>query len=195
MMYNRLVTFGCSLTYGQALDDRHKESWPAQLGQLMNLPVANHGVPGASTKHIWWNAVNFEFDPNDCLVFLWTHRDRWCMIKTHQIDPLNHWETDHNEKSKIWYKHFHDDFDMSTMYFALVNHANFYLQSKVKKIYNLVATENDQHMPNFNRIKFLQSMISEIREKYPKASDDWHPGPKAMKEYAKQIYTEIQKGT
>jgi DnaJ-class molecular chaperone len=38
-------------------------------------------------------------------------------------------------------------------------------------------------------------MISEIRGKYPKASDDWHPGPKAMKEYAKQIYTEIQKGT
>lgn len=88
-MYSRLVTFGCSLTYGQALNDRHKESWPAQLGAKLNLPVDNQGQCGASAKRIWWQIVNYPFKQGDLVVIGWTHKDRWCIIKNLYEQKLN----------------------------------------------------------------------------------------------------------
>lgn len=214
---SRLITFGCSLTDGQALDSRD-QAWPQQLANLMNLPVENKGKKGSSTKRIWWEIMQTDFDPNDTVVCLWTHLDRWCIINAEGYTDENYYEWDlidkaklkdyikttknitiddinvhykkENEKGYLWYKNFHNDFDMLTQYLALVNHAMYWLQSKVKKQYHLRATNYKLVLP-FNETEFLPIDFQEIRERHPMANDGWHPGPEAHLEFAEQIFQHI----
>ena len=74
----RLVTFGCSLTQGQALEkdvEYSKLAWPYVLGQKLNLETVNNGKNGSSIKRIWWDIMNFDFHSSDTVVILWTHID------------------------------------------------------------------------------------------------------------------------
>ena len=61
---SRLITFGCSLTQGQALEENvsySKLAWPYRLAEKMQLDCVNAGQNGASAKKIWFNILNFKF--------------------------------------------------------------------------------------------------------------------------------------
>lgn len=223
MMYNRLVTFGCSLTYGQALHDRHKESWPAQLGKLLNLPFINQGRAGASAKRIWWEILHFPFQDNDLVCIGWTHKDRWCIIKKPHSNPIDNdltgdgndeitnfdlpelalaekYEqatgiTDINlgreEIADVFYRHIHNDFDMTVNYFTFVNHIKYFLDDKKITNYHLDMTSHDS-IPKFNKVQFLPISFDDIRKANPKAKDNWHPGVQAYKQFSSAIYNHIK---
>ena len=226
MMYNRLVTFGCSLTYGQALEDRSKDSWPAQLGARLNLPVHNQGRCGASTKRIWWQIVNFPFKQDDLVVIGWTHKDRWCIIKNDFIQKSNDdfnsddpehvtnfdipqlagtdeyekatgyidvgpWGTDSKKVSDMFYRYFHDDYDMMINYFALVNHADYYLRERKIKTVHINMAHHEEG-PDFNNVNFLPIDFQTIKDTNPKAKDNWHPGPKAFEIFTDKVYNLIK---
>ena len=96
---NRLVTFGCSHTFGQALPDvwdsekrKHlfhngasKYAWPQILANKLNIECANQGKPGASVKEIWYRIVNFDFQKEDIVIVLYTIEPRSCLIFSDQI--------------------------------------------------------------------------------------------------------------
>jgi lysophospholipase L1-like esterase len=44
---DKWLVLGCSTTFGWGVEDT--ETWPAQLSQLINIPIINGGVPGWST--------------------------------------------------------------------------------------------------------------------------------------------------
>lgn len=196
---NRLVTFGCSLTYGSALEDPN-DAWPNQLANQKNLELINMGIPGASTKRIWWEILNFDFNKNDTVVVLWTHMDRWCILKPDnqhvEWDIPNKIKTYSNYKDETdlmvlktqeaYYKYLHDDFDMLTQYLCYINHANTHLKSKVNKQYHLRASQLDKTLP-FNQVDFLPIDLNSIRGNYPKATDNQHPGKEAYHEFVKQM--------
>lgn len=200
---NRLVAFGCSNTYGQSLTDRHTESWPAQLGSLLNLPVSNNGVCGASVKRIWWDILNFPFKPDDLVIIGWTHKDRWCVIKQdttdlHPDQNYSEWNCGHlielvprhvenDQLARLWYKNFHDDFDMSLNCFALINHIDHFLRDKQILVLHL-DIHGHEYFPEFNQVEFVPVDINNYRHEYPKAPDGWHPGPLAFKHFSKDIY-------
>lgn len=224
----RLITFGCSLTQGQALekDIEYSElAWPFLLGQKLNLSVVNCGKNGSSVKRIWWDIMNFDFHSSDVVVILWTHINRWCIIKgddsTNRYDglPSHEWElprkgfwdpyegqsnrpaesivTDvhhsmFNDLSKMWYKYFHDEYDMLQQTFLHINHADTYLKNKVNNVFHLRASEPDL-TTDFNQVKFLKTDIDELRNHYPTATDGWHPGIELQEEYASRIKKEIEK--
>ena len=91
----RLVAFGCSNTFGQALPDvwdykknvsiskqgPSKYAWPQVLADKLNLECVNLGTPGASNKEVWFHIVNTEFKKSDIVIILWPGRSRWCIIK------------------------------------------------------------------------------------------------------------------
>ncbi len=202
---NRLVTFGCSLTYGSALENS-KDSWPGQLATKWNLDLVNKGTAGSSTKRIWWDILNFKFAKTDTVVILWTHMDRWCVLK----DDDNHIEWDipgkihfyekrkprndlvETKTAEAYYKYLHDDFDMLTQYLCYVNHASSYLQNQVKSQYHVRASQPDKTL-TFNRVNFLPIDFQEIRENYPTATDDHHPGKEAYTEFVRQINNVVNK--
>ena len=150
-------------------------------------------------------------------MILWTHLDRWCIIKKEHskknddwdvlgkaklkefftktkkisdVEDFNVWYEKNNKQAYIYYKYFHDDHDMLTQYMMLVNHTHFYLKNKVRKIYHLRASEQEKSTP-FNKIQFLPCDINSLRGKYPPASDGWHPGEECYIEFAKQIHEHI----
>jgi len=231
----RLVAFGCSLTQGQDLEkgvEYSRLAWPYLLGQKLNLAVVNCGKNGSSIKRIWWDIMNFDFHSTDTVVVLWTHINRWCIIKgddpTHRNDglPAQDWDLPRegyeylpktiaeninydylfanpesnvtnvhhsmfNKQSEMWYKYFHDEYDMLQQAFLHINHADMYLKSKVKNVFHLRASE--PHLTtNYNQVKFLKTDIDKLREHYPKALDDWHPGIEFQQEYASRIKKEIE---
>jgi len=205
----RLITFGCSLTQGQALEkdvEYSKLAWPFLLGQKLNLSVTNKGRNGSSVKRIWWDIVNFKFDKSDVVVILWTHFDRWCVINEHGDEdwdiPFDDSDQDYNDttdiqnrminkQSEAWYKYFHKEYDMTQNAFLHINHADLYLKNKVKHVFHLKASEPDR-VADFNETQFLKTNIDEIRNHFPKATDNWHPGIEFQQEYASKIKEEIE---
>ena len=218
----RLVAFGCSLTQGQDLEkgvEYSRLAWPYVLGRKLNLAVTNNGKNGSSIKRIWWDIMNFDFHSSDTVVILWTHIDRWCIIKNDDradrrgylpeqdwdipregfkphpsekddVDNIHH--SMMNKRSEMWYKYFHDEHDIIQQGFLHINHADMYLKDKVKNIFHLRASENELNT-SFNQVKFLNADIDDLRKRYPRANDDWHPGIECQEQYASQIKKEIQK--
>lgn len=191
---DRLVTFGCSLTYGQYLDNSSEQSWPSVLAKKLGIVCDNQAVNGASTKQIWWNIINYDFSPQDTVIILWSHLDRWCIIKSDQVESLNVWDVEKNHKTRTYYEHIHDDYDMLVQYLLMVNHAKQYLDSqRVAKQIHLTANPIDQNFI-WNQTEFVPVDMSYIRKQFPKAQDNHHPGSEAHKEFAKQVYRYYNKG-
>lgn len=101
---NRLITFGCSHTFGVALSDTSdtwdenikefkqdpnnrtpsKFAWPEILGKLINRITINKANFSASNNLICFKALNYNWQENDIGVFLWTHNERRTFFKSEQ---------------------------------------------------------------------------------------------------------------
>lgn len=94
MEHKRLIAFGCSHTYGEALPDcwdkdknmhgkePSKLSWPYVLQQNTKFTeVINLGWPGASNKRIAKKILDFEFEEGDTAIILWTRTARHTIYK------------------------------------------------------------------------------------------------------------------
>lgn len=192
MTKNRLVTFGCSLTYGQYLDNPKQQSWPSLLAEKLNLDVKNMGYPGSSNKRIWWNIVNFEYKPSDLICVLWSHIDRWAIIKEDKpIIDLHQWRTKTDTVSSLYFEHFHDLYDLTVSFWLMANHAKDFLDFKGLTNYQINASQVNYDF-DWNNIKFPNIKMDQLREKYPKANDGNHPGPLAHLEFANQMYDVIK---
>jgi hypothetical protein len=99
-MYKRLVTFGCSNTYGQGLKDcsepdlragplPSKFAWPQLLANHLKLECVNMSEPGASNKQLWWKTVNFEFEPTDLVIYAATFVNRELVLEDDTDDYKN----------------------------------------------------------------------------------------------------------
>ena len=103
---NRLITFGCSHTFGMALSDTSdtwdesikefrqdpddirpssKFAWPEILGKLTNRITTNKANSGAQNNLICFKALNYNWQENDIGVFLWTHNERRAFFKSEQL--------------------------------------------------------------------------------------------------------------
>tara|TARA_B100000900_G_scaffold112299_1_gene93925 strand:- start:2830 stop:3525 length:696 start_codon:yes stop_codon:yes gene_type:complete len=220
---SRLITFGCSLTQGQALEDGveySKLSWPYKLADKLNLECVNRGQNGASAKKIWFNILNFDYQPDDTVVILWTHMDRWCILYEMNTGKIEYQDWDiypdqkdeyrdttsktdvglkdlnpglYNEEDKLmlmWYENFHTEIDMTMQYYLHVAHANSWLKNKVSKVYNVKASESNR-VAWFNEVPFLETEMDTMQETYPTALDGHHPGALAMEKFAESIYDEM----
>lgn len=79
----RLVAFGCSLTYGHGLPDCAVGSgaglepssfaWPKLLADKLNATSVNMSQPGSGNTEILWRLLNFNFQPDDICVIMWSY--------------------------------------------------------------------------------------------------------------------------
>ena len=158
----RLVAFGCSNTFGQALPDiwDHKKNecifnqgpskyaWPQLLANKLDIECVNISKPGASNKEIWYNIVNTEFKKNDIVIILWSHLNRYCFIQKNNIlqlgtwiviDQLRRWCSNQKQRkqAKAFFKHFYDEYDMLLDFYLRSNHIQSFLQDKVELVKHL----------------------------------------------------------
>lgn len=186
---NRLVAFGCSLTYGEYLEDRDTQSWPAQLGKMLGVGVANISFPGDSNKAILYNILNFDFQEGDVCVILWTVPYRWTIFsdgsKEDEIIRLGAWQD--TPRALAFVEHFWNEHDMTLDILEKSNHVQLLLEKKNIPVYHARSSFAFGHTvpeQKWDCANWLDIDFQIIRDKYEKASDGKHPGPLAYKEFA-----------
>ena len=83
---SRLVAFGCSTTYGHGLPDctigtgagpePSQFAWPVKLAEKLGRTPVNMSKPGAGNTEILWKMFNFDFEPDDLCIVMWSYFTR-----------------------------------------------------------------------------------------------------------------------
>ena len=196
----RLVAFGCSNTYGQALPDTKfkkntaappasKFSWPSVLAEKLNIECVNKGVPGASNKLISHVIRNTEFQDDDIVIVLWSYVDRWCIIDkdgdqdwtSHGHNAVAPWAK--NRRSMNYFRYLYNEVDHIIETNHRIDYANLYLKSLgIKQFHS--SCESIIHPLLFD-INF------KVLRKIDIALDNTHPGIEAHKAIAETFYKRI----
>ena len=208
---SRLITFGCSFTYGSFLPDccsilrdgtachgsvPSKLAWPQVLGDLLGREVINKSLPGASNLQILYEILNFKFKPDDQVVIMWSlpNRDlvftkRWNKDSIGILKPfrqLGTWMTD--LFARRWISTL-NEYDYGVKSWVYMQHAGLFLDSiDIKHIhYPANITELLQYKPEFVNVSNLIESAKMFN--IDRASDAQHPGVESHKLTAKKIYS------
>ena len=202
---DRLVAFGCSNTFGQALPDcdvkfnqnqvltlPSRLAWPNKLAEMLNMEVHNAAIPGASNKQIMNQITTFPFRSTDTCVVMWSYSDRYTILdqprnKYHNFQEINYSNqflpqmVDTNKKIKNYYRYIYSRSDHLIMTAHYISYCRLYLESQNLPNFH-TACEDISHPVVFS------IEHAKIRGTFPKALDGSHPGEKAHMECARRIY-------
>jgi hypothetical protein len=201
---SRLITFGCSFTYGQGLPDCEignnwsdvsntpsKLSWPFVLGNLLNIPVVNKGVPGASNNEILYHVLNFEFEPNDTVVLMWSlpNRDLYFLPNRKKKKPfrqLGIWLQGKKIYADYWIKKINES-DNCVKSWISMHHAELYLKSKNINFihFPIFPQELEKNKPSYITLSNYFNLGFEYVDE---CVNDKHPGTESHKKNANTIY-------
>lgn len=196
----RLVTFGCSYTYGHGLNDCYnrrtgdagenpsKFAWPSLLGFKLKRRTVNLSKCGSSNKEILYRIQNCSFKDTDLVVILWTYPTRDCIIyeSGYVEQALPHYFN----KRKLWYtqKLKQGEFDYYYQMWTWMNYAKLYLDNlNIPNYHFTIDLRYIVNPPAFNMVNIEDVDFLKIRSDYDRALDNAHPGKIAHKEAAKQF--------
>ena len=206
----RLITFGCSYTYGQGLPDcqntiintgikklsiipstSSKQGWPNILSNQLELELVNISAPGASNFEILHNILNFKFKESDTVVIMWSHYLRDLYFRNFLTWICSRY------RLGVWQKHFMirgvvrkwieqmNERDFNLKSWAYIHHADLYLKTKnVRYIhFPAIPSELNEHSCNYKIDNFYTQGISIVDR-----VDDGHPGLTSNKQTADLLY-------
>ena len=189
----RLVAFGCSYTRGTALDDvwdfekncsifpqPSKYAWPQLVADELNVECINLGKGGYSNKAIWHTIINFDFKPSDIVFVHWSFLDRYHYYENKETGYIiDH--THKDKRDKMFFKYLHSDYEMINDLFLRMNHVDS-LHSNLNHILMALVDK-----PKWNNTSCTEIYLDHIKQKYPRANDNSHPGMLAHKEFSMQL--------
>lgn len=111
----KLITYGCSFTYGQYLDQLENRgtterpsshAWPQLTANLLKRYCENYSMPGASNRYIWYQIIQKKFYPTDVVAVHWSFPDRTCVLNSTEstVRHIGVWQND--KVARSWYEHF-----------------------------------------------------------------------------------------
>jgi hypothetical protein len=162
-----------------------KLAWPSILANCLGRECINISSPGASNKKIWNDIIHFDYQQTDIVFVLWSYIARTSIIhSSKKITFMGPW-TEHTN----YYKEFYDKHDATLMSSLFVNHANMFLDSKKITVHNIIIGKRELPVLNLNKVitNHIPVYINDIRENYPTALDNIHPGLECQTTYSKQI--------
>jgi len=209
----RLITIGCSHTYGQALPDcavydplikkwhggdaPSKFAFPQLIADKLGCELHNLSQPGASNRYIWWRSINFDFYNNDIVILVWTFPNRHALITPHHIEHLGCWpSTDRTNKNYQKYVAKTDsELDLNISSYLYMDHTIRHLQGRVSKILNYrIEHELFNDIPNWCCINFIDSLNGIVREhEQDYAVDNIHYGVESNKKFAIKMFEDLNK--
>lgn len=192
----RLIAFGCSLTFGHGLPDcfippkdpginPSNMGWPSILAECLGRKCINISSPGASNKKIWYDIINFDYQQNDIVFVLWSYIERSTIIHNNKMTFMGPWVPD----QKNYYKEFYDQHDATVMSSLFVNHANMYLRQKNITTHNIIPGTRELPILTLGNdiTKHIPIYLTDLRDYYPLALDKRHPGVEFQTAYTKKI--------
>jgi len=205
----RLVAFGCSNTYGVGLRDCWKATgaplaragdlpsqyaWPKILADLLERICCNNSISSASNLEILQTILSYKFVSDDIVVVLWTFSDRDMVFVPGELPIRLHAYSDPS-LLKPWAE-VHNTYDLKMRTWLQIHHAYHYIKNIGVKFYFLETKSPPDSFtpPNWLRdIEFLDIDTQKIRNIYPLAQDNLHPGEECHAEYARLIWNQIGK--
>ena len=209
-IHNRLITFGCSYTYGIGLPDcwkdpcnQSKMGWPNLVSDKLNVELINISASGASNFEILHNIINFDFLDSDIVVIMWTHYARDILfkswIKTDPLVRLGPWTTGvgswfrqlidtHVAVGKDWIENMNEE-TFALKSWAYIHHADLYLKSKNIRYIHFPAAPNEllTYPVNYKIDNLHLCGIVRI----DLGRDKLHPGVESNKHTADLIYKKL----
>lgn len=195
----RLVTFGCSHTWGAGLPDTYPKSkgdpsqlaWPNLLSKKLNYELVNNGSSGAGNAEILYKILNFEFLDNDLCVIMWAHFVRY---KDFHLSKNYEPQRKHSRPGLFSHEIF-EFFNYTLPYhnYMAFHHASLYLRSKKIKNFMFIAEQVDfqeYQKPNFLEIPELNFITHAYRVDL--GLDNLHFGVKSHETLSDMIYNRLQ---
>lgn len=210
-MPKKLITFGCSNTFGQGLPDcwndklkipseyPSKFAWPKLLAERISLECNNLSRPGSSCKEVWWKIVNTKFDKSDTVIILWPLVNRSCII-----DPKNpefpehlaHWARTKSGKYYTQLQTFGNAYDHEIVGRQQIQLANLYIKKqRVNNVHNFVVQEDEWT----NIFEWFDVEIKGAANQgwgyryFDRALDNQHPGIHSHQMLAEYIHKTIER--
>lgn len=204
---SRLITFGCSYTYGIGLQDCSEGSptpsllgWPALTSSLLDYELVNVSASGASNFEILHNILNFDFKNDDIVVIMWTHytRDsffRKIFSKKFPIDRLGPWSGSKDIIKNVidtsviigskWIENMNDK-TFALKSWAYIYHADLLLKDKKIKYLHIPASygELDEYKMNYP----IDNICIDGFKTIDFGNDNAHPGPRSHQLIANKVY-------
>lgn len=207
----RLITFGCSNTYGQGLPDCGEPpkylgeqpsqlAWPSILAKRIDRLCDNQANPGNSNRQILWQIINYgNYDLKDVVVILWaprirssiiTGRGRWDHIPLH----IPEWEGQPDE-NRVWRKYkvkTLNEYDNIIESLHYIDYAHRILSERVHTVMHYVS---DDDLLTHNETYIQPKLIANGKKymsRYPLALDGGHPGEEGHAAFANKIYKDFK---
>lgn len=213
-MFKRLLSFGCSFTYGQGLSDcfriensidpskdnftpPSKFAWPNRLADKLSIQCLNHSQPGSSNKYILYKILESDIDSSDLVTIMWTSFVRHSVIVNKQNKMITPWLTD-DSATKSYYSFLYNEQDSEITNVQYINYANLYLKSKGCKVLNFcffndmekrtVQSKLDTHRWNNTEI----DLVFDDFNKYGLSADGSHPSADSHEAFSKRSFSYIK---
>jgi len=196
----RLVTFGCSNTQGQGLENPKEEVWGAVLASHLGRVLVNVGKQGASNKYIAYSIEQFNFLPNDLVIISWSFLNRYSIIHDPKDFDENEFVTDilpshaiEDETSGVYYYLFHNDYDSNFLNKAFIDYSIdllLYKQVEFKQIY-WSRDESTRCNCRHKRTNTFPFFFVPFYDNYPRGIDNAHMGKKGNRALGYAMYNHI----
>lgn len=207
--YKRLVTFGCSNTYGHGLPDcvdnalnfgpkPSKFAWPNHLARSLGIEtIENCAVPGSSNKQIARLILAYPFEKTDLVVVGWSFIERDCIFKfttddsiLHKQNVINLGVSGRDKANKLWQKNYFDYYDrcIETGMFSTLG--SKHIRSCGARYVGFFCClhdvkQYDQNSKDFDPVTNIN--FAHILQKYGRTQDKFHPSLESHYEIAKKV--------
>ncbi|MEI7463662.1 MAG: hypothetical protein WCK03_04695 [Candidatus Taylorbacteria bacterium] len=207
---SRLITFGCSFTYGHGLPDCNigddsglnpsKLAWPNLLSDKMNRSVVNLSRGGSGNTEMLWRLLNFDFQPDDFCVIMWSYFIRAERYR-YLYDNINGVILPRDTAGML------EEEPMFTQNNSIKNllamsHASYYLTAKNISSYacvgparppgtSILPWTQEIIIPNCIKISNLDPTYSIYSHYVDTGLDKQHPGIKSHASIAESLYKKI----
>ena len=193
----KLVTFGCSFTYGHGLSDcmaedgsngptASEQAWPSVLGKLTGMKVDNASSPGSGNLMITKAIVDYsKFTKQTVVVIMWSNNDRETIYKTgneklHMLPgflddtmPGTFWfDKDKNNFKKTittYYENYHEDWNATLNQTIRMNFVHAFLKNKGIKSFHV---HSEHHRLDINYFKKFN--VRDLNLKYFNWKNNFH---------------------
>jgi len=84
----KLITIGDSYTYGQELENREQDAWPALVAQALDCELVNLAMPGASNDYIFRTAID---NADEFMIVAWSECTRTEFFDDDRVKQVSSW--------------------------------------------------------------------------------------------------------
>lgn len=197
---SRLITFGCSFTWGSGLpknigdteetfEGPNQYAWPQILSYKLKRECVNCSLPGCSNKLILRRIVEFKYQPDDIVIVMWTVPLRSVIFTKDEANQDTHLHANmiSTPKHRLFYS-LHNSFDLeySDMMFIIAG-MSFLKDQNIKQVVSseigdFWSVRPKWFAPYKPKVSFRPNIVDN-------ALDGSHPGFKSHKLMARQFLT------